>query len=96
MTNIIIYCGLWQFSEDASVKPTFKVITGTFDENGTYIQYPGYDEPWITTVDELYAHLDSNDDIISLSRWDLERVLAKDGKAYWCGTGHGAYMAVAI
>jgi hypothetical protein len=95
MTNIRIFLGLWEFSENPSVKPVFKCLTGTL-ENGVYTQFPGKDEPWDTTVEELYQRLDSNDDIISLSKYEMERILAKDGRVYWYGSGHGAYMAVVI
>ena len=95
MTNIRIFCGLWEYPENPNVKPIFKCVTGTL-ENGVYTQFPGKDEPWTGTVDELYQILDSNNDIISLGKHEMLRILAKDGKAYWCGSGHGAYMTVLI
>ena len=95
MANIIIYCGKWEFPENPAEKPVFKCTTGTL-ENGVYTQFPGYDVPETTTVEELYNHLASNDDIISLEKHEMERALLKSGKAFWCGSCHASYMAVLI
>ena len=91
--NIRIFLGEWEFSENPSVKPVFKCLTGTL-ENGVYTQFDGKDLPQDTTVDELFHQLAVDDNFISLSRTEFGQSLYRNGKAYWYGSGHGSYMAI--
>lgn len=91
MTNIIIYCGLWDHS---GKEPVFICVTGKLDGNGVYTQFDGKDEPYRTTVDGLFNLLDDENDVISLTKEEFIKQLEETGEVDFCGGGHGAYLAV--